>query len=371
MDDLQRVYGSGGTYYPNAVVTTPLCCPSRASIFTGRYAHNHGVKSNNGNPLDQTTTMQCRLLQDLGYNTGLTGKYLNSFTGTPPCFDQLAVNTGYKSPTGQYGTTYVQNKAIEFMRTFESDDATPWLLFVHSYAPHPSPIPEAKYARAFVSPWQDTPANTETDLNDKPPWVIKEAASNSKAKIQAERIRAIRTLYSVGDLISAVFAEVDALDEQNTLAFFFSDNGYAWYEHQLWHKGQPYDDVVQVPFFARWPGHIPAGATDGRIVGNTDVAPTVYEVLGYAPPNYIPDGRSILTSDRDVILTEGFGRGFASLWTPEWMYAEYKDKSLEFYGPHDPWQLDNGFKTGDPPANSIELHDLLQSYKACGGVACP
>ena len=75
MDDLRRIFGEHGTYYPNAVATTPLCCPSRASTFSGRYAHNTGVIDNDGNPLDQTTTLQYHLQQRLGYQTALVGKY--------------------------------------------------------------------------------------------------------------------------------------------------------------------------------------------------------------------------------------------------------------------------------------------------------
>src|SRR6266536_1404125 len=62
--------GDGGTEYTNAFVTTPLCCPSRATIFTGQYAHNHGVKiDDKGGVLDQATTMQYYLHQ-AGYKTG-------------------------------------------------------------------------------------------------------------------------------------------------------------------------------------------------------------------------------------------------------------------------------------------------------------
>ena len=82
---------TGGTEFANGSVTTPLCCPSRASIFSGRYAHNHGVhKITEPQNLDQSTTLQ-RYLQQAGYRTGIFGKFLNDWdvTGQPPVLERL------------------------------------------------------------------------------------------------------------------------------------------------------------------------------------------------------------------------------------------------------------------------------------------
>jgi hypothetical protein len=370
MDDLQAIYGGGGTYYPNAVATTPLCCPSRASIMTGRYAHNTGIQHNDGNGLDQTTTLQYHLQQHLGYETALIGKYLNDFIGTPPYFDLVALKTGYGDPsTSSYATTFIRDRAVEFLNAAEQNDSQPWLMYLTPFSPHAPAVPETKYADAPVPAWEDNPARTETDLSDKPAFVLQHQAS--KTEVQALRINMIRTLYSVDDLIAGVFARLDELGEGNTIAFFLSDNGYQWYEHGLEKKDKPYSDSVRVPFFVRWPGHVAAGAVDGKIVANIDIAPTVYDAIGYSPANYVPDGRSILTSQRQVILTEDWGPTFLSLWTPDWMYAEWGDGFLEYYGPTDPWQLDNGFETGAPPPNAEQLHSQLQSYATCVGNQCP
>ncbi|WP_392674364.1 sulfatase-like hydrolase/transferase [Streptomyces sp. LN785] len=67
-----------GVKFTNGHVTTPLCAPSRSSVFSGRYAHNHGVRNNAAAySLDQNTTVQ-RYLKQTGYRTGLFGKYLNA-----------------------------------------------------------------------------------------------------------------------------------------------------------------------------------------------------------------------------------------------------------------------------------------------------
>jgi len=46
MPQTKAWFEQGGTFFPQMVDTTPLCCPSRSSIFTGRYVHNTGVRTN-------------------------------------------------------------------------------------------------------------------------------------------------------------------------------------------------------------------------------------------------------------------------------------------------------------------------------------
>lgn len=84
-------FKSSGTAFPNAFVTTPLCRPSRASIFTGDYAHNHGITVNpEGVPvLNHDLTIE-KALHDAGYATAIDGKFLNSWdiTKAPPYFER-------------------------------------------------------------------------------------------------------------------------------------------------------------------------------------------------------------------------------------------------------------------------------------------
>jgi arylsulfatase A-like enzyme len=70
-----RIFDEGVTF-SNAYVTTPLCCPSRYTMFTGLYARHHGIK-NNVDYVERPTVIQG--LHARGYYTGIVGKYLNSY----------------------------------------------------------------------------------------------------------------------------------------------------------------------------------------------------------------------------------------------------------------------------------------------------
>jgi len=79
-----RIFGEGISF-PNAYITTPLCCPSRSSILTGMYAHKHGVRLN---PISLQKETFVQQLKKAGYFTGQVGKYLNSWDGSVrPEFD--------------------------------------------------------------------------------------------------------------------------------------------------------------------------------------------------------------------------------------------------------------------------------------------
>ena len=374
MDDLRHIFGDEGTYFPNAVATTPLCCPSRASIFTGKYVHNHGVTTqNNATNMPQQWTMQYQLKQH-GYSTAIVGKYLNNWSGPKPHFDyanKSGIFTNYYS-SGRYTTTVQTGMATGLLNTFENNDAKPWLMYVYPFAPHLPAVPEKQYASAPVPAWVDNLARTESDLSDKPLFVQRKGSTVSKSTVMNQRANMIRTLYSVDDLIERIMARLDALGEDNTLAFFLSDNGWMWYEHKLTDKQVAYNDSVRIPMYVRWPGHVSAGVVDRRIVANIDIAPTVYDAAGVTP-TYSPDGKSMLSSAvRDHILTEfRAANPWKALWHPQWMYAEYDNGFREYYAPDDPWQLDNGFKTSDPPTDAAELSSALQKDFNCSGAACP
>lgn len=392
---LMRKVRDRGIWFRNAVATHPLCCPSRVSIFTGQYAHNHKTTHNSGvgwNAIEQKRTIQYTLGQ-AGYRTAIVGKFVNFWREDPPYFDRWAImrRPGYHGATfnvqgrlvrvREYSTTYIGDKTVSYLERFERRDDVPWLMYVEPWAPHKPSIPEEKYASADVPRFRTNPATEEKNRADKPTYVRRREASKKKTlKIRANMLR---TLLSVNDMVRKIMRALRSLEERNTIVLFLSDNGYQWYEHKLGSKRYPYEHSVRVPMFLRWRGKLPAGEVRRNIVGNIDVAPTIYDLTGIEP-SYTVDGRSMLHSKREHILVEywherhdGSPPTYKALWHPSWTYVEYegvgsKDRR-EYYGPQDPWQLHNVFgnaKTGDEP-DAERLSRTLQDDALCAGNSCP
>jgi arylsulfatase A-like enzyme len=394
-------FEDGGTRFSNAFANTPLCCPSRASVFSGRYTHNHGVVTNDSAAaLDQRFTIQA-YLKATGYRTGIFGKYFNAWNlfRNPPSFDDWAIFSAGYSPfrvnergtvktITQYATSYIRDNAVSFIEASENQDATPWFLEVTTTAPHSPFVPEAQYANASVPPYNPNPAVSETDKRDKPPHI--QARTIPLATAEQERANQLRTLMSVDDTVQTVFETLEATGEtSNTLAFFLGDNGYAWGEHGLRGKGTAYEASVRVPMYARWPGHFTPGATDNRMVAVLDLAPTVVDAVGGIAPGVPMDGRSLLDplQSRTRILTEfagvqtDFEPGWAALRTLTSHYIEHYDGAdtqkivhREYYDLFsDPFELDNllGDASAANDPNTALLSAQLAADRECQGNSCP
>ena len=309
---------AGGTFYPRGVANTPWCCPARASIFSGMYSHNHGVRHLVPTPFGTTPTdaMQLRSLQKYldgaGYRTGLIGKYLNGWTpcpagapAAPPYFDFFTIFTGHspvcvndngtKKLIWQYGTNYVKDKALEFLG---SGSSQPWFLYLAPFAPHGPFHTEAKYAAADVPALDEGGSFFEVDRTDKPFWVRSGEVKDVHADASRERRmwkQHQRMLLSVDDMVDAVMRQIRQNgDDNDTIAFFTSDNGFMWGDHGAVAKARPYMASINVPLFMRAPGISGvANVESQRLAGHVDIAPTVLAAANITPTD-MKDGESLL-----------------------------------------------------------------------------
>ena len=375
-----------GVSFSNGFVTTPLCCPSRASILTGLYAHDTGVHINS-DQLTQPTFVES--LHANGYLTGIVGKYLNSWEGSKrPEFDYWASFEGGKSPyqnpvlniqgtwitpTG-YMTYLLRDYALEFLKQ-SAQQSKPFMLLFTPNAPHhpydPAPGDENLYPDLKI----DWPPNyNEADVSDKPKWVQGFPLITPKNQLGDYDIRR-RQAQMLWSLDQAINSLLDQLQQQgqldNTLILYINDNGLLVGEHRLAGKAGAYEEDVHVPFGIRYPPLIPTPRVENRIVANIDIAPTIYELAGLPIPSNV-DGRSLLpllkgqSAWRDDILLEGWVEGpaqvtFQAARTERYVYIENQGDLSELYDlQQDPYELSNLI---NDPAHAPIITDMQARLK--------
>ncbi|MEZ6039110.1 MAG: sulfatase [Planctomycetaceae bacterium] len=271
-----------------------VCSPTRAAFMTGRYQQRCGIdevitadpaagkRDRLGLPDHEITLPEA--LRESGYRTGMCGKwhlgYTAQFNPTKHGFNTF---NGYVSgnvdfhthidqagfedwwhntelhPEAGYSTHLITNHAIEFIEE-NAGGEKPFFLYVAHEAPH--------------YPYQGP--------SDPP---VRGPGAQEPLKEKAEIQRAYREMVQemdkgVGQILTALEAKKIT---QNTIVFFFSDNGgtreannglLRGFKGSLWEGGH------RVPAIARWPGTIKAGATTSQTAIGMDLMPTFLELAG-------------------------------------------------------------------------------------------
>jgi arylsulfatase A-like enzyme len=366
MPNTQQLIFDQGVTFSKGYVTTPFCCPSRASILTGMYAHNHWVHENEDALKFKT------VVEDVhrnGYYTGLVGKYLNSWKGeTRPEYDfwvsiwggtlksyydpDLDVNGTWSKHTG-YSTYLFRDYAIQFLDE-ASQQSKPFLFVYAPNAPHPPYTPAKEDVSLYTDlPPYRPPSFNEEDVSDKPNSIFNKPlfTEDEIDIIENTRRRQILTLTALDRTLLDIINKLEEIGElDNTVIIYLSDNGLHWGEHRLDTKSSVYEETVKVPFAIRYPALIPVPYVDDEhLVANIDIAPTIYELSETRMPK-IMDGMSLVpllngeTEWRDWLLLEAWPhRGaWRAIHTGDQVYVETENDLPEFYDLlADPYQLEN------------------------------
>jgi len=293
-----------GTRFTNAYVTTPICCTSRASIFTGQYASRHGVHQFN-QPLseEQWANTYPAILHDAGYRSGLVGKFgVAGHNRYRPSFDYWFEHQGryeHKDVDGNpiHLTALLGNHAVEFLETCDADQ--PFMLSLHFKAPHvqdndprqfiPDPALMDLYAGVEIPPpaghdqrrFEDLPdILANEDYEGRRRWRMRFAE-------QDQYQESVRNYYRlVTGIDNAVGQVVEQLETQglldNTVIIFTSDHGFFLGEWGLSGKWLGYDDSIRIPLIIADP-RLPEtlhGQERDEMVLNLDLAPTVIALAG-------------------------------------------------------------------------------------------
>jgi N-acetylglucosamine-6-sulfatase len=290
--------GSGWWTFTDAVVTTPACCPSRATILTGRDAWATGVVDNTtGERLDDTDTLATRL-HDAGYRTGLVGKYLNGYPWgrppfVPPGWDRWLAKTNIAEATTYYDYALVDQtrwrrvgsapgdhvvdllsrEAQAFVRSAPLD--RPFFLVFSPPAPHRPAVPAPRDVGLLQ---QAPPPGSPLTRPDAPSW-LRDLPPVDPEAMARERLEERASLRSVDRALAAIDTTLAWRgDLDRTAIVVVSDNGYQFGERGWVGKQVPWESSIRVPLAIRLPGS--AGGELGVTVTNADLAPTVLSLVG-------------------------------------------------------------------------------------------
>ncbi len=416
MPNVQRLIAQEGITFTNNFATFPLCCPSRASLLTGQFSHNHGIITNNPpdggyEKLDHTNTLPVAL-QKAGYLTGLFGKYLNSYTQAsqppvppgwtrffgfldPPNFynykiiNQAGTVTSFGAASEDYSTDVLAEKVVSFI-TNNARIAQPLFVLFTPYAPHLPATPAPRHEGSFSGESLPRPPSfNEKDVSDKPAF-MSEWPLMDDATIQAAETdyrKRLESLRAVDEAVGNIITTLETTGRlANTVVIFTSDNGYFLGEHRLpRRKVLPYEESIRVPLIIRGPG-FSKNTKSASLTGTVDLAPTIVSIA--QANSLLPmDGQSLVSdpSGRNGILIEGKNMvpvlgstsvkttdTYTALRTKRYLYVEYDiSGEKELYDlAVDPYQMDSRHANIYYTDVMADLALKLAGIKKCSGAGC-
>jgi arylsulfatase A-like enzyme len=431
MPKVKSLLADQGVTLTRNFVATSLCCPSRASILTGQFAHNHHTLANapplggyevfRGNVSEATATL-APWLKAAGYRTIFAGKYVNGYgegdpAYVPPGWDDW--HGDFSAPgqadSGNYADFYLNDnglvthdqqdyltdlltqRALAGIRAAVARGPEPFFLYVAPPAPHTPAYAAPRYKDVFGDVLAPRPPSfDEADVSHKPQWVqaLPHFTDKQLQDIDTLFEDRLATMLSVDDMVEQIVQELQADGRlANTFIVFTSDNGFLIGPHRFPHgKEAAYEESIRVPLVVRGPG-VPAGQTRDQIVANIDFAPTFVEWARTSISDSI-DGRSfapLLTatppgdSRKDLLLEHwqnvsdpdnprsvkgGIPTFFGLRTADQKTYVEYVTGEIELYDlTADPYQLSN---LANKAASTTlgPLSGRVAALRTCRGATC-
>jgi len=337
---VRRELGGRGATFTNAIATYPLCCPARATLLTGEYAHNHGTLGNSPlsgggyRALIDPERNLAAWLQAGGYDTAFAGKWLNGLRtprksppgwdlwsglvgeggealssfydfdvfepdGTPRHYGDRPADYQTDVLTRDYALPYIAGQAVE---------PGPFFLWLAYHPPHSgvgrndaagrrctdgppgersskqSAIPPPRYARSYLNARVPrSPAFDERDVSDKPKFVNRRPPLSDRDLETIARdyrcgLAALRALDDgVGEIVEQLRTTGQLAD---TVLVFLPDQGVMSGEHRIKRgKNVPYEEAIRIPLLVRGPSIVPGSVIEAP-VPNVDLAPTILEYAG-------------------------------------------------------------------------------------------
>lgn len=389
-----------GVRFTHAFVTNSLCSPSRASILTGLYPHNHGV-GDNYNPVDPGLRFFPEELQELGYETAFIGKWHMGDADDPQrgfdhwvafrgqgtyypdghgtsrvvpqtTYDGFNINGKQRVPQKGYITDELTDYALDWLEHRQAPDK-PFFLYISHKAVHSDFVGrDGERGKYRDAPWEAprTFPNTPENRKGKPRWLLDQRNSRHGADygynlddfdVETYHKRYCEALTAVDDNVGRLMEYLKKAGcYEDTLVVYTGDNGFQFGEHGLIDKRVAYEESIRVPLLMQYPQRLSAGTQVERLVANIDFGPTLVEAAGGSLTGI--DGSSFwqlaLGNDirwNDELLYEYY-------W--EWNYPQtptifaLRDARYKFIRYHGVWDTDELY---DLQADPQERTNLIRS----------
>ncbi len=309
---------SRGTAFVNCYSSSPLCAPSRASMLTGKLVrHNHVY--DNGAILSSEIPTLMHHLRRSGYDTALSGKVHYIGADQLHGFESRLTTNIYpasldwtpdwrKKTYGNYGTSIRRCKITEpvspwdMQRRYDEEVLYTTLQYIRDYGtgekkqpfflhtsfsnPHEPYTVQQEYWDLYEGKDIPLPTCNESfgDLHPFHQW-LQIHHELDITELSTEDIKNYRRAYfgmlsyfdfNVGRIIKE-------LKEQNlfenTLILLTSDHGDMLGEHGMWFKRAFFDGSQKIPLIAHWPGHVPRGRIENKVLSLVDLTPTLMELI--------------------------------------------------------------------------------------------
>ena len=400
MDRLARE----GVRFDRAFCQTGQCCPSRYTIWTGRYAHSHGCWRNGDvEPLEEVTVGE--VFSQAGYATATIGKHHmvhdpkeHGFACVVdvPEYQAFVEKEGGGNMTtrgdwlkkdvtglGRVGASALDNDhsetgffAAETIRFLDENKDKPFCVWSSFYGPHTPITPSRPWADQYKPEGLTLPPSLRAKNKNMPNAALhKQEAMKDVSDETHRRILAYYYGYvsQIDFNIGRILDELDHLGlADHTVVVYTADHGEMMGEHGFWTKTiANYDSTIRVPMIIRVPGRFPAGKAVEELVGSIDLMPTLCDLAGLPIPSKVQGSSLVLlvegkaTKWRDVIFSEigvpdGSPAGYSVMArTAEAKYVATTSAGKEtgefFNLKKDPWEMNNEI---DNPAYAPVIADL-------------
>jgi arylsulfatase A-like enzyme len=355
-------FASQGLRLDACISTTPVCCPYRASLMSGQYAHHNGMLSNG---CDFKPTVKClgETFRDAGYEMGYIGKWHlgRANKKSDPTW-------GFPAPNSEYGIYHFGRDpgpstdiALKFIKE-KSNGKAPWMLFVSWIWPHSPYDPPQELRDHFKSV--------------KLPPNVPAGAPEQFAR------KALPGYYGMIEGVDRQFSRLlKALDEagvaENTIVVYSSDHGDMIGSQGYKAKRWPYEESARVPFLIRYPKGIPAGRVLSDPFGSPDIYPTLAGLADVKSPvnldgvdfSQLFSGKTQVAPRDYVYMEMPYAYvpwpGWRAFRTKDHMYARMSERPWLLYDlPKDRWETNNLVAARSPEVKSYDdrLSEMMKQY---------